>query len=116
MKKQYRVKKNKDIEQILKEKKSVSNSCFIIYSKKTDETNHFRYAISVNKKIGNAVVRNRLKRQVRVLVREFNLINGVDFFIIVRKKALELEFDKLHIEMNYLFHKLNLLQKGEKND
>lgn len=116
MKKIYRVKKNEEIEKILNNKNSSANSCFIIYSIKTDETKHFRYAVSVSKKIGNAVVRNRLKRQVRALIRQFEVVDGVDFFIIVRAKALKLDFERLKIEMNYLLQKQKLLRKGEKND
>ena len=70
MKKAYRVKKSQEIEQILKEKKYRSSTAFSIYQKKQTETIHFRYAISVGKKLGNAVERNRLKRQIRAIVRE----------------------------------------------
>ena len=37
MKKQYRVKKNQEIESILKEKKYVANTYFSIYKKKNSE-------------------------------------------------------------------------------
>ena len=116
MKKIYRVKKNEEIEKILNNKNHSSNSCFIIYSIKTNETNHFRYAVSVSKKLGNAVVRNHLKRQVRALIRQFEIVDGVDFFIIVRAKTLKLNFNSLKNEMNYLLQKQKLLRKGEKND
>lgn len=116
MKKQYRVKKSKEIESILKNKRYSSNPYFTIYKKEQPETSHFRYAISVNKKIGNAVVRNRLKRQIRALMREFQIVDHFDIFIIARSKVLNLSFLKMKKEMYSLLTKQKLIVKGEKDD
>lgn len=110
MKKQYRVKKNKDIEAILKNKRFSSNPYFTIYMKKQDETKHFRYAMSVSKKIGNAVVRNRIKRQIRAIIRQFDIVDNVDLFIIARGKILSLSFEEMTKEIKYLLQKQKLLQ------
>jgi len=116
MKKQYRVKKSSEIESILKNRKYSSNSYFTIYKKNNKETSHFRYAMSVNKKIGHAVVRNRLKRQVRAIIREFNIIDNVDIFIIVRNKILNLSFQEMKKQLEDLFKKQKLIKKGENDD
>ncbi len=50
MKKEYRVKKSREIEEILKRKRFSSNPYFILYVKEQCETGHFRYAMSVGKK------------------------------------------------------------------
>ncbi len=116
MKKEYRVKKSKDIEDILHQKKYTSNSYFIIYVKEQCETCHFRYAMSVGKKIGNAVVRNRIKRQIRSIVDNEIIKNGIDFFIIARPKVMQLSFEDLKKQLIFLLQKQKLLVKGEKND
>lgn len=116
MKKQYRVKKSKEIEEILKGHRFSSSPYFTIYKKEQHETNHFRYAMSVGKKIGNAVVRNHLKRQIRAVVRSLDVVPFVDVFIVARGKILELNFQEIEREIKYLFHKQKLLVKGEKND
>lgn len=113
MKKQYRVKKSRDIEEILKNKKSFSTSCFTIYIKEQNETNHFRYAMSVGKKIGNAVVRNKIKRQIRAIIRTYKINQSIDFFIIARPKVLNLSFEEMKKEIEYLLNKQKLLSKGE---
>ena len=69
MKKEYRVKKNEDFSLIIKEKQSLANRSFIIYYRKNDYPNA-RVGISVSKKIGKAVVRNKIKRQVRMMVQQ----------------------------------------------
>ena len=116
MKKQYRVKKSNEIESILKNRKYSSNSFFTVYKKNNPETSHFRYAMSVNKKIGHAVVRNRLKRQIRAIIREFNIIDNVDIFIIVRNKILNLSFQEIKKQLEDLFKRQKLIKKGENDD
>ena len=116
MKKQYRVKKSKEIELILKEKNFKSNPFMTIYKKKT-ETGHFRYAISVGKKIGNAVERNRCKRLITAVIDNLNinLESSYDIFIIARPKIKELSYSELYKQIEYLFKKHKLL-KGEKDE
>jgi len=117
MKKQYRVKKNQEIELILKNKKYAANSYFAVYKRINPETSNFRYAISVGKKIGNAVVRNKIKRQVTAIIDNLNinLNSNTDVFVIVRSKVNELDFVNMKKQLEYLFNKQRLLQ-GDKND
>ena len=116
MQKQYRVKKSREIELILKEKNFKSNPFMTIYKKKT-ETGHFRYAISVGKKIGNAVERNRCKRLITAVIDNLNinLESSYDIFIIARPKIKELSYSELYKQIEYLFKKHKLL-KGEKDE
>ncbi len=116
MKKEYRIKKSKEIETILKNKKIVANAYFIIYIKDQDETNHFRYAMSVSKKIGIAVVRNRIKRQIRAIIRPLTIKDGIDIFIIVRDKIKEISYQKMSEQLCQLLQKKKILVKGEKDD
>jgi len=117
MKKQYRVKKSKEIENIIKEKNFKSNPYLILYKKKNSETGHFRYAISVGKKLGNAVERNRIKRLITAVIDNLNidLDSSTDVFIIARVPIKELSYDMIYKQLEYLFKKQRLL-KGEKND
>ena len=64
MEKAYRIKKNTDFQTIYKRGKSVANRQFVVYTYNSNK-NHFRLGISVSKKLGNAVTRNRIKRAIR---------------------------------------------------
>ena len=87
MKKEFRIKKNEDFQSIIKNRQSVVNQKFVVYYRKNEE--HLRVGISVSKKLGNAVVRNKIKRQVRMMVQEvFDKEKKMDYIIIVRNKYL----------------------------
>ncbi len=91
MKKEYRIKQSKEIETILRKKQSSGNKHYIIYVTKNHETKHFRLAMSVSKKIGNAVVRNRLKRQIKNIIQQNSEhIKNYNIFIIARKDCIDI--------------------------
>ena len=93
MKKVYRIKKNEDIEIILRKKNSYGNKNYVIYIAKNLETNHFRLGMSVGKKVGNAVVRNKEKRRIKSVIKCFeNNISNFDIFIVARPNSLNLTY------------------------
>ena len=109
MKKEYRIKKSKEIEEVLKNKKYASNPYFTIYIKENNENHHFRYAMSVNKKIGKAVVRNKIKRQVRYIISQIEIKSNVDIFIIVRSKVLDIDYEEMNKQILYLLRKQKMI-------
>ena len=82
MKKQYRIKKSKEIQQLIKHKTTVGNSYFVLYYQKNHENNNFRYALSVPKRYGNAVERNLIKRRIREIIKVNNFLNDYDFLVL----------------------------------
>ncbi len=61
-----------------------------------------RYGITVTKKIGNAVVRNRMKRRFRALIRDLLPTHGLadtDHILIGRDGGIERDFAALRAEM-----------------
>ena len=92
MKKQYRLKHNEDLKKIIKKKRNLVSSSFVAYFN-PNNLGHTRIGISVSSKLGNAVIRNRIKRQVRMMVQEvIDLTKSVDFIFIVRKHYLKKSF------------------------
>lgn len=66
-----------------------------------DGDDTIRLGITVTKKIGGAVVRNRMKRRFRALGRELlptDGIRGADHVLIGRKGGIEGDFDTLRGE------------------
>ena len=106
MKKIYRVCKSYEFNEILNEKNFYANPSFVIYVKPR-ALEHARVGISVGKKLGNAVCRNKIKRQVRSMVDDiFDFNEEYDLIIIVRpayhKKSYKENFDELKINKRRL--------------
>lgn len=111
MKKSYRVKKNKEFQHILKYGKSFANRELVIYYKEKPLQKHFRIGISVGKKLGNAVVRNKLKRYIREVFNQIEdaVIPEVDIIIIVRKPSIHLPFSQMKKSVLHLLRRQKLL-------
>ena len=92
MKKAYRICKNYEFSSIIQNKIFVKSPSFVCYYQPKVES-HNRIGISVGKKIGNAVHRNKVKRQVRSMIDEvFNFDEPFDIIIIVRPVYLKKTF------------------------
>lgn len=91
MEKAYRIKKNSDFQFIYKKGKSVANRQFVVYTKSNKNEDHFRLGISVSKKLGNAVVRNRIKRAIRenFKVHKEDIL-PLDIIVIARQPAKDM--------------------------
>lgn len=67
-----------------------------------DSTAQMRVGYTVTKKVGNAVIRNRVKRRFRELARELLPqagVAGADHVIIGRNSAVERDFGKLRSDL-----------------
>lgn len=69
MKKKNRVKKSEEFQHLIHKGKKIVNASFVMYylEKKEEEA---RIGISLSRKIGNAVHRNLIKRQVRMMCQD----------------------------------------------
>lgn len=110
MKKEYRLRKNEDFKKVLDFHKYVSRENLTIYHKK-NELSHCRIGVSVSSKIGNSVVRHKIKRQVVSMLDKCVKINDpYDIVVIVRKKYLEKEYKDNYKILNDCI--LKIMRKG----
>jgi ribonuclease P protein component len=113
MKKEFRVKKNKEFQAAFQKGRSFANRQFVVYSVEKADQDHFRIGLSVSKKIGNAVTRNRIKRYVRQSIFEMNdqLAPGNDYVIIARKPTAEMDFFEVKKSLTHVLKVGKVLRK-----
>ena len=74
----------------------------LLVRRRDDDDPVMRLGITVTKKIGNAVIRNRMKRRFRALARELlpaSGIAGADHVLIGRAAGIERDFGALRQEL-----------------
>lgn len=106
MKKKLRIKKDEEFQLVFKKGESFANRQFVIYVLDKPEQDYFRIGLSVSKKIGNAVVRNQVKRYIRQTFLELKdeIKIGKDYVIIARNPAATMDFFQVK---SSLIHVLN---------
>ena len=100
-----RIKKYSEFQKVI-EAADVKKTCFFVSYRLKNELGYSRFGISVPKKTGNAVVRNRIKRQVRAAIGlSTNFDEPIDIIIIVRKSYQIDNFNKIKSEIQQLLEK-----------
>ena len=108
MEKSKRVKTKIDFQKVIASKKKIISKNFILYSLKREEYDYPRFGFSASKKVGHAVVRVKVRRQVRAMVREIlknNTLLAKDYIIIVRNSFLQHTYQENLDELILLFKK-----------
>ena len=90
-----------------------ANGHLVLYARK-NRTDTNRVGITVSKKLGHAVVRNRVRRRIREVYRlnEHRFAQGWDIVVVARTKAIHTDFEKLTQQYLSACEKLGVLKEG----
>ena len=107
MKKIYRVVKNEDFSSVVKKGHTLKNDSYTIHYL-ASELGYSRIGISVSSKLGHAVVRNKIKRQIRAIldIKIDYTKSSYDIVVIARSGYLEKEFSDNSILLDNLLSKI----------
>lgn len=104
----YRVRKSEEFLEIMKYKRFYANPAFTLYVKPRKE-DHPRIGLSVGKKIGKAHVRNKVKRQIRMMVQEiYDFDENFDSIILVRGQYSEENYRNNKKRLETLYKKVKI--------
>jgi len=107
MKKINSLKRNEEIAKIVHNKQFVRNDVFLVYYQ-DNSFDYSRICISVSKKLGIAVIRNKTKRQIReIITKNFDFEVKKDYVIIVKPTFLDLDFQTKSEKLKSLYLKIN---------
>lgn len=103
------IKKREDFLKVSKNGRKFVSSQFVLQSIE-NEFDYLRVGYTVTKKVGNAVVRNKIKRRLKNAVREVvgdNKLLQKDYVLIGRKQAENCDYADLKKSLEYALHKVN---------
>ena len=98
MKKEIRIKSNEEFSFLVKNGKRIKTNEFHIYYLRNNKSVN-RFGISVSTKLGNAVTRNRIKRQLRAIIDDFNkssTTQTLDIIVVAKQGFLNNTFKINH--------------------
>ena len=72
-----------------------------------------RFGLTVSKRVGNAVIRNRIKRRLRDILRHTDIVQGWDIVISSRKEAAASDYVGLAIVLRSLLAQAGVLNAHE---
>lgn len=115
MKKINIVKKNTDFTRIIQNQKAYKFKDYIIFlENNTNQLYHF--GISVSKKVGNAVTRNKIKRRIKSILDQFYYKNNFNCIIIVKKSVLKSSYSDMKSDFERILKKLNILKENQNEE
>ena len=110
MKKKFRVRSNIEFQKIISKRKFVTDKSFAVYVK-PKVNDYSRVGISIGKKLGNAVARNKVKRQVRMMLQELDSTKyNYDAIIMIRVKYHEFSYEDNKKQLELLLNRVKMKQ------
>lgn len=111
MKKINILKNSRDFDRIIKKYKPYKYKDYIIYLER-DTNDMYKFGLSVGKKIGNAVERNKVKRQLKSIIDQKDYQNNFNCIIIVGRGINEKTFEERKENLLVALKNLNLIKEN----
>jgi len=110
-----RLKGKKEFDAVFSEGRAWANN-FVVLRAVPNSIGMNRYGIVAGRRLGTAVVRNRVKRQLRAMVSNIAAREGWDVVLVARKTATETDYHTLESATRELFTRARLLGEDESKD
>lgn len=118
MHKRLRLRNRADFSRVYRYGKSQANYQFVVYGLRRKDVEQFRVGVSCSKKIGNAVVRNRMRRMIKEIIRhhEAEIVANMDLIFIVRKGAVSMSYKEMEKSILHVLRKASLLKAERRSN
>ncbi len=111
MKKTVTIKSNRDFQRLYRRGRSAAGPTLVLYWQR-NRKGESRVGITTGTKLGHAVVRNRVRRQIREIYRlhRDELLPGRDIVVVARVRAVSAGYRAMERDFLRLAKKLGLLK------
>ena len=108
----YRLRRHAEIRRLYRKGQRWRHPLLILLAGSNNQNNS-RFAVSVSRRVGNAVVRNRCKRQVREAIRSClgDIEGGMDCLFLIRDKLPAASFTEVEEAVQHLLRRARLLRE-----
>lgn len=112
------IKSNRDFLKVYRSGKSYANRYLVMYLAPALEGSEGRIGISVSKKVGNSVVRHRVKRLIKESYRlQLNRFrSGYDIVVVARKEAKGRDYSEIESALLHLARLHGVLLKDSRSE
>lgn len=112
LKKKYRLRKNQDFKTVYAGNKSYAAKTLVLYCFHRQKQGEPRIGFSISKRVGNAVVRNLIKRRLRSAVLPYlnQLAKGTDYVIIGRQAIVSADFSHIQKDLDKILRRSGTLR------
>ena len=106
------LKLNHEFKRLYNKGKSAASQYIVIYCRR-NYTSENRIGITVSKKVGGAVQRNRVRRRLKEIYRlsEISINSGYDIVIVARVKSRFVRYSELEASFLLLLKRLGVIEK-----
>jgi ribonuclease P protein component len=111
MEKKYRLRKNLEFKKVYSGGKNYWNRNLTLYKKKNN-LQETRFGITITKKVGKAVIRNKIRRRIKEIYRKnlYRIKSGYDLIIIPKQNVVDISYKELESAMIHILKISNMLK------
>ena len=110
MRKELRLRRRKDFDAVFRRGRAWNNE-FLVLRTLPNGLDHNRYGFVTSKRVGHAVVRNKVRRRLREAVRVLPAEPGWDIVISAKRAAAQAGFQELNRAVTELLGRARILKK-----
>lgn len=102
------LKKPSEFSKVYKRGKSFADKNIVVYYM-PNQLGITRVGFSISKKVGNSVVRNRVRRLIRESFRvNFDFVGTYDIIFVARVRSSGVEYHEMTKSLKYIFRKISI--------
>ena len=111
--KERRLRKSSDFAAVRRDGKSRADGRLVLVARRRGDSAETRFGFSVSRRIGGAVVRNKMRRRLKAAALELDPEAGWDIVIIARQGARDADFWRLRRSVRRLARRANISRRGK---